>query len=247
VSEGRIDVAPWIERVDGQTVHFTDGTSGEFDVILFGTGFEIDLPFLGDDVRHVLDMDAKHADLHAFTFHPDLPGLAFVGLFELIGPYFPVLELQARWLAYTWGGVRPAPTREEMDGGVRAYRERRGMPQELPMHAMALLFARQAGVEPDLAQWPSLTRALMFGPLSPSSFRLSGPDRLPDAMERTAAEAASFGAVPDAQLTPEQQMQLQALAGARGDEDLNQLVDRLATASSALNGQVSHSHTPVTA
>jgi hypothetical protein len=30
-----------------------------------------------------------------WRFHPDLKGLAFLGLFDLVGPFFPVLELQA--------------------------------------------------------------------------------------------------------------------------------------------------------
>jgi cation diffusion facilitator CzcD-associated flavoprotein CzcO len=227
VAEGRIRVAPWIQRVDGQTVTFTDGTSGAFDAILVGTGFDLHLPFVSDAMRRTLNLDADHIDLHGFTFHPDLPGLAFVGLFELIGPYFPVLELQARWVAYAWSGACPVPSHEEMEAGVAAYRSRRGTPQAMPMHAAAVLFARQAGVEPVLQDWPELTRALLFGPLTPPSFRLSGPDRLPDAATQTAAEAAAFGVVADATLTPEQQMQLQALADARGDAPFSEVVSRV--------------------
>ena len=42
------------------------------------------------------------------------------------------------------------------------------------MHAMVLLFARNASVEPDPDLWPELRRALLFGALSPASFRLVG-------------------------------------------------------------------------
>jgi hypothetical protein len=44
-----------------------------------------------------------------------------------------------------------------------------------------LAFARAAGVEPGLGNWPELRRALLFGPLAPNCFRLEGPDALPDA------------------------------------------------------------------
>ena len=71
-----------------------------------------------------------------------------------------------------------------MAAGVAAYRARRGGPQEQMGHAMSLLLAREAGVEPDLSRWPELARALLFGPLSAVSFRLSGPDSLPEAAER---------------------------------------------------------------
>jgi dimethylaniline monooxygenase (N-oxide forming) len=105
---------------------------------------------LSDDIRQTLDIDAHHIDLHNFTLHPKLPGIAFLGLFEQIGPYYPVLELQARWIAYTMSGAVPAPSKEEMEAGIAAYRGRRGMPQTALFDLMALLFARSAGVEPEL-------------------------------------------------------------------------------------------------
>ena len=49
-------------------------------------------------------VDAVHLDADRYTFHPDLPGLAFVGMWDQSGGYFVPLELQARWIAYTWGG-----------------------------------------------------------------------------------------------------------------------------------------------
>ena len=77
VAEGRISVKPWIESVDGKTVRFIDGSAEDFDGIVFGTGYHLDLPFLGDDVRRILNLDAQHIDLYKFTFHPELPGSGF--------------------------------------------------------------------------------------------------------------------------------------------------------------------------
>jgi dimethylaniline monooxygenase (N-oxide forming) len=62
-----------------------------------------------------------------------------------------------------------------MQAGLAAYRARRGSPQPLPMHSAALLFAREAGVEPEVHRWPELARALFFGPLSPISFLQKNP------------------------------------------------------------------------
>ena len=90
---------------------FADGHAEEFDGILFGTGFELDLPFLSDDIRAIVDLDAVHLDADRYTFHPDLPGLAFVGMWDQSGGYFVPLELQARWIAYTWGGAIPSRVR----------------------------------------------------------------------------------------------------------------------------------------
>ena len=224
VAEDRITVKPWLASVEGDTVHFSDGSSETFDAIIMGTGYELHLPFLSDAIRRTLDADTQHLDLHHFTFHPELPGLAFLGLLEMVGPYFPVLELQARWIAYTLSGALPAPSKEELEAGVAAYRSRRGGPQTLPMHVAALLFARAAGVEPDLERWPVLGRALMFGPLAPVSFRLSGRDALEDASHRFAEEVRCFGCMTSNELAPMQIGQLQALAGARGDEKFSRFV-----------------------
>jgi dimethylaniline monooxygenase (N-oxide forming) len=91
-----------------------------------------------------------------------------------------------------------------MDAGLARSRALRGGPQSIPMHVLALLFARNAGVEPDLGRWPDLERALLFGPLSPISFRLQGTDSLEDARELTAFAAASFGAIRSPEMNEEE-------------------------------------------
>ena len=230
VAEGRIACYPWLTEVRGQTVTFSDGREEDFDAIIFGTGFALDMPFLADEIRTRLDIDAVHIDLHKFTFHPDLPGLAFIGAFDQVGPFFPVTELAARWIAYAWSGVRPMPSREEMEAGIDAYRARRGGPQSVPMHVAAVTFARAAGVEPDVTKWPDLLRALMFGPLAAVGFRLEGPDALSDAPQRFAAAATAFGAIPSPALAPPEAGRLQALAQARHDERLSLLVASLTAA-----------------
>jgi thioredoxin reductase len=219
VAEGRIVPRPWLARVDGAAVHFADGAAEEFDAIVLGTGYAPDLSPLGAGVHSALG--ASRA-LHNLTFHPDLPGLAFLGLFEQIGPHLPTLELQARWIAYAWSGRVAPPTREAMAAGLAP-----APAHGVPMQVAARLFARAAGVEPDPQAWPALARALFFGPLSPASFRLSGPDALADAPARVAADAAAFGAGADGELTPEQAAQLRALAAARDDAELAALVRRL--------------------
>lgn len=205
VAEGRILVRPWLTSVDGKTVTFADDSTEDFDGILFGTGFELDLPFLDDETRSIVSLDPVHLDADRYTFHPDLPGLAFVGMWDQSGGYFVPLELQARWIAYTWGGVIPEPGADERRSAIDAYRARRGLPQKSRMNLVALTFARAAGVEPQLENWPHLRRALLFGPLAPSCFRLEGPDALPDAPIRFVRDAAAFGAITSNELTRREQ------------------------------------------
>ena len=227
VAEGRITVRPWISGIDGQRVTFADGSSGEFDAIVFGTGYRLDLSFLDETITGALHPEGEHLDLHGFTFHPDLPGLAFLGLFHQIGPLFPVLELQARWVAYAWSGARPLPGEAGMRAGIDAVRRRRHLPQIVPMHTTARAFAAGAGVDPDIAAWPGLARALLFGPLTPGSFRLSGRDALADAPARVEHDAAAFGAVTSPVLTTDECATLQALAAVSQDFDFAAMVGAL--------------------
>src|SRR5246500_5333166 len=227
VAEGRIAVKPWIREVQGRRVRFGDETWVEFDAIILGTGFELSIPFLSPTISNILDLDALHADLYKFTFHPDLPGVAFLGLWEQTGPYFPPLELQARWITYVWSEIRPLPTRSQMNAAIAKYRCARGESQLQAMHLMALLFAREAGVEPDLKAWPQLARALLFGPLSAISFRLSGSDCLFDSEARIAAEARAVGMAVSSTFSIEQVAQLQDLAAARKDPEFAEFVSRI--------------------
>jgi cation diffusion facilitator CzcD-associated flavoprotein CzcO len=212
VAEGRIAVRPWMESITDTTVAFGDGRTEEFDGIVFGTGFNLSMPFLDEDIRRILDLDAVHMDADRYTFHPDLPGLAFMGMWDQSGGYFVPLELQARWIAYTWGGTIAPPTETDQRSAITAYRARRGTSQKTRMNLVALTFARAAGVEPNPDDWPQLRRALLFGPLAPSCFRLEGPDALPDAPSRFARDAATFGAITSNELT-EQERSYWSLVG----------------------------------
>ena len=138
-------------------------------------------------------------DTDRYTFHPELPGLAFLGLWDQSGGYFVPLELQARWIAYTWSGAIPRPAESDQRMSIDASRAVRG--HKTRMDRVALTFARAAGVEPRLENWPQLRRALLFGPLAPSCFRLEGPDARPEAPWQFARDAAAFGAITSNELT----------------------------------------------
>jgi hypothetical protein len=112
--------------------------------------------------------------------HPDLPGLAFVGMFALQGPYFPILELQARWIAGTFAGVMPA----------RIGAAERPPPIDMH-HVLATTIAEASGVAPDPLAHPELSEPLLFGPLLPPRYRLQGPGRTPDAAARFAEQLAA--------------------------------------------------------
>lgn len=211
VSEGKIIVKGAPVEFTEDSVLFQDGSREVVDAVIFATGFDLHLPFLSDALRRRLDADATHLDLYQHTFHPDLPGLAFVGLFCQVGPYFPTLELQARWVALVFGGLRSLPEREAMLAGVEAHRQWKARFHELPFHDAALQFSEAAGVAPELGKRPALAKPLLFGPLAPVQFRLDGHGALPDAEQQFTRAVAEFGCMQDTELTPEELQSLEAL------------------------------------
>jgi cation diffusion facilitator CzcD-associated flavoprotein CzcO len=100
VAEGRIAVRPAVERLRGGVAQFADGSRGHFDAVVAATGFEPCFPFLPPELRP--PPPGGELRLRHRTLHPCLPGLAFLGQYRLHGPYLPVLEAQARWLAALW-------------------------------------------------------------------------------------------------------------------------------------------------
>ena len=180
VSEGAILCRPGIAEVDGRTVTFTDGSVERVDAVVCATGYDIDIPFLAPQVRSAL---GPHLALHWRTFSPDLPGFAVVGQFALQGPYFPLLELQARWISDVWSGRTPPPPAAAMRASAGAR-----PPAVDAHHVLALALAEQAGVAPDIARHGDLAEALVLGPMLPVRYRLDGPGSRPDAADALRAQ-----------------------------------------------------------
>lgn len=93
IQHGRITVRPGIERFDGTTVHFTDGTSGEFDTILWATGFHASLPFLDDDL--LVKQEGVPLRVGGAVVPLDLEKLYLIGMIGARGPQPPIYPIQA--------------------------------------------------------------------------------------------------------------------------------------------------------
>ena len=175
VAEGSILCRPAITGVDGDAVLFADGTSDRFDTIVCATGYQLDLSLLDPSL---LALVGPELNLYHRTLHPDLPGFGAVGMFAAQGPFFPLLELQARWVVALWAGDVESPDRETM---------RRALTEPAPAlevhNAFATTLAEDLGVAPDLLARPELTEPLLFGPLLPPRYRLDGPGATPDAVD----------------------------------------------------------------
>jgi hypothetical protein len=192
-ARGRILAKPMPVRFEGNEAVFDDGACEQIDVILLGTGYRLHLPFLSEELRDELNVGQSDLDLFDYTFAPTVAGLAFVGQYSQVGPYFPVLKLQGRYIARVFSGEHALPAEDERVRGAKAYRALRDAKVPVPYHEAVLHVARALGVEPRLEEVPELAAGIVFGPIVPSQFRLHGPGARPEAREELAAALKSVG------------------------------------------------------
>jgi cation diffusion facilitator CzcD-associated flavoprotein CzcO len=91
---GDITARPGILRADGRTVHFTDGTSDDFDLVLFATGYRHRVP-----VAQRYFGDEQHPDLYLSVFSRAHAGLCGVGFTETNSGAYRLFDLQAQLIA----------------------------------------------------------------------------------------------------------------------------------------------------
>ncbi|WP_420409661.1 flavin-containing monooxygenase [Hoeflea sp.] len=107
IRHGMITVRPAISSAEGSKIGFSDGTSGEFDTIIWATGFRLGVPFLSqvcddwDDVTQV--------PLYLRMLPESEPNLYFIGLVQPVGCIWVVADLQARLAAAEISGAWKRP------------------------------------------------------------------------------------------------------------------------------------------
>src|SRR5680860_184254 len=115
---GDITVRPNIDRFEGSKVMFTDGSSGEYDVVVYCPGYKVSFPFFTGEVIRAED---NHVDLCRRVVHPDHPGLYFVGRIQPLGAIMPLAEAQAEWLCDLVTGSGALPSEQEMRRQIATY------------------------------------------------------------------------------------------------------------------------------
>jgi len=120
LGHGDITVRPTIDRFEGSKVFFADGSAGEYDVVVYCTGYKVSFPFLGDEVVRAED---NHVELYRRVVHPDHPGLYFVGLIQPLGAIMPLAEAQAEWIGDLVTGVGRLPSVKQMHAQIASYDE----------------------------------------------------------------------------------------------------------------------------
>lgn len=129
LAHGDVAAKPDVVRLDGQVVHFADGSAEEVDLIIWATGYRPTIPFLATALSH---RDGVGPELFATLFPVGVPNLYVLGHFEADGGAYPLVSKQAELVAVLAraDAVAPAPTRQwiarltasrrpDISGGVR--------------------------------------------------------------------------------------------------------------------------------
>ncbi|GAB3934761.1 NAD(P)/FAD-dependent oxidoreductase [Micromonospora vulcania] len=112
LTHGDIEARPGVAALDGDRVEFTDGRADAVDLIIWCTGYRVEVPFLDPAL---LSAGADTLPLYRHVFHPEAPGLSFVGLMQSTGSAFPLVEAQAKLVAAHLAGryALPDPARQQ--------------------------------------------------------------------------------------------------------------------------------------
>ena len=100
LGQGDLRVVADIDRFDGRTVRFVDGTSAAYDMVVLATGYKLDYAFVD---RVHLNWTGAAPDLYLNIFPPSFNGLFVLGMIEASGigwqGRYEQAELVAAYLA----------------------------------------------------------------------------------------------------------------------------------------------------
>ncbi|UYV69878.1 hypothetical protein LAZ67_7001063 [Cordylochernes scorpioides] len=178
-------------RIKGDIKEFTENgiifenetTETPVDDVVLCTGYKVKFPFLD------FKFENNKVELYKLVFPPDdpHPSMAFIGLFQPLGPGFPPGELQCRWVGRIFSGKSTLPPKHIMWANIKEYVEKtRKIFGPSPCHTLHLYYvnyldeiANIIGCKPNFFKMfftdPILFFYCVFGPCLPYQFRLSGP------------------------------------------------------------------------
>ena len=119
IAHGEITPKPNLAELTERTVRFTDGTEVEADVVVYCTGYKVSFPFFDPDLIAAPDNDLP---LFRRVFHPDVPGVYFLGLLQPLGAIMPLAELQSDWVCDHLEGRYALPPEDAMRADMEAER-----------------------------------------------------------------------------------------------------------------------------
>ena len=162
-----------IRSIKGDTITFNDGETVKADVIIFATGYQTQFPFFDETIQ----VKGNYLGLYKHIFHPDHSNLAFVGMANIVGAAFPLVEMQSRLIAAVFAKKHQLPTPTMMKREIEAHKAMCDKLERDPMRVQALSYldeiARMIGASPKLMANADVLKELIFGPLTAFRFRLN--------------------------------------------------------------------------
>lgn len=136
VAENRIRLIKHpIVRIEGEKIHTASGAVLKADMIIFATGYLTDLPFLSDELKGKLGYCQNDQStpllLYYNVYNPALKNLGFVGFSK--GIFFPMIELQAKYLSSVFAGKVSLPALAQMKMFIDKQQETRILRAKLPI------------------------------------------------------------------------------------------------------------------
>ena len=134
LGHGRIAAKPDVERLLGDRVRFVDGSEEPLDVIVYATGYRINIPFID---RRELNWGQDRPELYLNVFHPRHDRLFVAGLIQPDSGQWGLVDYQAQLIArYVRAVDRDTPRgrafrrekarhRVDLAGGIRYVRSPR--------------------------------------------------------------------------------------------------------------------------
>lgn len=117
LGHGDIVVKPNIERFEGDSVVFADGSREQVDLVIYCTGYRITFPFFDDSL---VNADDNRIELFRRVVSVGHPGLYFIGLIQPLGAIMPLAEAQSAWVADLITGDGELPDRAAMARDIAA-------------------------------------------------------------------------------------------------------------------------------
>lgn len=123
-----VEEVPQLHKVDGNTAHFTDGSTRRCDAIILCTGYQHHFPFMEDSLRLVTNNILYPPNLYKGVFWDDNPKCMYLGMQDQFYT-FTLFDAQA-WYArdYILGRLQ-LPSKTEMQQDIAHWQGREAQNQ----------------------------------------------------------------------------------------------------------------------
>ena len=116
LGQGDLRIRADIDRFDGSTVHFRDGSSGEYDMVLLATGYTLDYPFVDPDDAQLDGLVA--ASCSSTSSRRRSTGSTCMGMLEASGIGWQGRYEQAELIAAYLAALADGPGRRRTSAAV---------------------------------------------------------------------------------------------------------------------------------